>query len=324
MRAAMEAVELVDILDRDEEYLGQDDDNNTESSAFEDGEPEVEGRFFEKEEETRRLPSSVKSFFKRAGRYRLLTLEEELELGRRVKQGDPVARRILIESNLRLVVSIALRYASPRLPLEDALQEGCIGLIQAVEKYDYTKGFRFSTYATWWIWQAITRALGEKGRTIRLPLDVLGLVRKMEYAADALTQTLGRPPTTSELADALGMPESRVCVLLRATADPISLETPVGEDDVTIADMVASHEPLASETVVRRLIKREEVEAMLQRLSPREREVLELRYGLNGGRPLTLKEVASRFRVSRERIRQIENQAIDRLRSSASRFKRDE
>jgi RNA polymerase primary sigma factor len=259
-------------------------------------------------------PNSVRSFFRKAGKSKLLTLEEELELGRRIQEGDEAARQALIEANLRLVVSIAIRYASPRLPLEDAIQEGCIGLIQAAEKFDYRRGYRFSTYATWWIWQGVTRALGEKGRAIRLPLDVLSVVRKLEAAADGLHQDLGRQPTPSELADATGVPEGRVGELLRAASDPISLETPIGEDDVVLSDMVASPEPPGSEGVMRRLIRREEVNAMLSCLSQREREVLKLRFGLDGGSALTLKEVAHRFQISRERVRQIETQAIEKLR----------
>ncbi|MGQ9525741.1 MAG: sigma-70 family RNA polymerase sigma factor [Armatimonadota bacterium] len=263
------------------------------------------------------VPSSVKSFYKRAGRSKLLTLQEELELGRRISLGDEEAKRILVESNLRLVVSIALRYCPSGLPLEDALQEGCIGLIQAAEKYDYRKGFRFSTYATWWIWQAVTRAIGEKGRTIRVPLDALAVIRKIRHAAEALAQVLGRPPSVSELADSVGLPEAKVASLLRATDDPISLETPVNDEDVLVADMVAAPDPSPSESVLSGIIQREEIEALLRNLTDREREVIELRFGLNGEPPLTLKEVARRFRVSRERVRQIETQALDKLRRTA-------
>jgi len=263
------------------------------------------------------IPSSVRSFYRRAGRTRLLTLEEELELGRRISLGDEEAKRILVESNLRLVVSIALRYCPSGLPLEDALQEGCIGLIQAAEKYDYRKGFRFSTYATWWIWQAITRAIGEKGRTIRVPLDALAVVRKLRHASEALAQVLGRPPSVSELADSVGLAEAKVASLLRAAEDPISLETPVSEEDVLVADMVAAPDPTPSELVLTSIIRREEVEALLRRLTQRERQVVELRFGLTGESPMTLKEVARRFRVSRERVRQIETQALDKLRRIA-------
>lgn len=310
-------LDMVGLLCEDEACSDRDDNNG--SYMLERERPARGARDERVSASAEPMPSSIRAFYRRAGRSRLLTLPEELELGRRISLGDEEAKRILVESNLRLVVSIALRYCPSGLPLEDALQEGCIGLIQAAEKYDYRKGFRFSTYATWWIWQAITRAIGDKGRTIRVPLDALAVVRKLKHAAEALAQVLGRPPSVSEVADSVGLPEAKVASLMRAAEDPISLETPVNDEDVVVADMVAAPDPIPSESVLSSIIRREEVEALLRRLSERERQVIEMRFGLGGEPPMTLKEVARRFRVSRERVRQIETQALDKLRRAAGR-----
>jgi len=260
---------------------------------------------------------SMSQFFKSASKRRLLTADEEADLGRLIRTGDKRALHRLVECNMRLVVSIAARYASSRMPLEDLVQEGCIGLIRAAEKFDERKGHRFSTYATWWIWQAVTRAIGEQARTIRIPLEAQGLIRRVYNIGERLTQELGRAPSTHEIADALGEPEPRIAELLQAERDPLSLELPLSEESGRLADVVADDVTESPMETLEHLIQQEEVESVLSCLTDREREILIRRFGLDGHPPRTLNEVAAGFRLTRERVRQIEAIALRKLREQS-------
>jgi RNA polymerase primary sigma factor len=243
----------------------------------------------------------------------LLTREEERELARRKDAGDEAAKRKLIESNLRLVMSITRHYTRAGVPLLDLIQEGNLGLIRAVEKFDYRMGYKLSTYATWWIRQSITRALADQGRTIRLPVHVAEQVRRMMRARRQLTQKLNRDPSTKELAVESGFPESRIEELLDLVEDPVSLETPVGDGESLYGDLIedTKSERPDEETAIN--LRRKELAVALQSLNPRMRHVLTLRFGLDGTAPQTLEEVGSGLGITRERVRQIEVEALKRL-----------
>ena len=260
----------------------------------------------------------IREYLKEIGSISLLTPEEEMGLARRKSEGDAEAGRQLVEANLRLVVSIAKRYTGRGMSFLDLVQEGNLGLMKAVEKFDYSKGYRLSTYATWWVKQSITRSLADQSRTIRLPVHMVEAVNKVRRAQRALSVKLGREPSTAEVAEEVGMPEKRVTELIQASGDTVSLETPVGDEEGSnLGDFVA-------EDKAESFLLREEIDAMLQGLSPREREVIILRFGLETGHPLTLEEVGKRFNVTRERIRQIETAALRKLRNpSKSRKIRD-
>ena len=256
----------------------------------------------------------LKLYVRQIGAGRLLTPAEERELARRKDAGDDDAKRKLIESNLRLVMSITRSYANAGVPLLDLIQEGNLGLIRAVEKFDYRLGFKLSTYATWWIRQAITRALAAQGRTIRLPVHVAGEVRRVRAARRALVQTLAREPTVEELAAATGLAPERVEDLLELVDDPVSLETPVGDGETRYGDLLedatAEQPPDAAATRLRS----RELAVALGRLSARERRVVALRYGLGGEPPQTLDAVGEGLGITRERVRQLEQRALDELR----------
>lgn len=246
---------------------------------------------------------------------RLLTAAEEVSLARRIQRGDKAAKDRLTEANLRLVISIARRYNVPGVPLADLIQEGNLGLIRAVEKFDPDRGFRFSTYATWWIRRAISRAVISQGRTIRIPVYVADLVQKVSRTANNLRQDMAREPSVDEISEALDMPPGRVEEILRVCLEPLSLESPVGDrDSAQLSDFLRSSDHTAPEDVATNLIRREQVEAVLATLNDREREVLVLRFGLDGSAPLTLEEVGIQFQVTRERVRQIELRALKKLR----------
>jgi RNA polymerase primary sigma factor len=256
----------------------------------------------------------LKLYVRQIGDGRLLTPVEERELARRKDEGDEAAKRRLIECNLRLVMSITRNYTKAGVPLLDLIQEGNLGLIRAVEKFDYRMGYKLSTYATWWIRQAVTRALADQGRTIRLPVHVAEQVRRLLRARRNLAQKLNRDPTGEELAKESGFPLKRVEELLELVEDPVSLETPVGDGESLYGDMIEDvHSDLPDETTAKRLRSRELAEALTQ-LNPRMRHVVALRFGLNGKAPQTLEEVGAGLGITRERVRQLESRALRELR----------
>ena len=257
----------------------------------------------------------VRMYLKEIGRISLLSGEEELELSKRVAEGDKLAKDKLTESNLRLVVSIAKRYVGRGLLFLDLIQEGNTGLMKAVEKFDYDKGYKFSTYATWWIRQAITRALADQARTIRVPVHMVETINKMARIQRQLTLELNREPTEDELAEYMEITPEKVREVLKINQDPVSLETPIGEeDDSHLGDFIKDERTLSPEDYATVEILKEEIKEVLKTLQKREQEVLELRFGLIDGTSYTLEEVGKRFNVTRERIRQIEAKAIRKLR----------
>lgn len=257
----------------------------------------------------------VKMFLKEIGKIKLLTYEEENELATRMVNGDAEAKKQLIESNLRLVVSIAKKYIGRGMHFLDLIQEGNLGLIKAVEKFDQTKGYKFSTYATWWIRQAITRAIADQARTIRIPVHMVETINKLIRTSRHLLQTLGREPTPEEIAEELEMPVEKVREVLKVAQEPISLETPVGEEDESnLGTFIPDEDALSPAEQAADVLLREHIEEVMKTLTPREAKVLKLRFGLQDGRMRTLEEVGREFDVTRERIRQIEAKALRKLR----------
>jgi RNA polymerase primary sigma factor len=259
---------------------------------------------------------ALQLFLKDIGRVRLLTGAQEVDLAKRIERGDAQAKNRMIEANLRLVVSISKNYRNQGLPFLDLIQEGTIGLVRAVEKFDYRKGFKFSTYATWWIRQAVARALADKARTVRMPVHVVEKLNKISRTERKLLSDLGREPTLEELALATAIPIDEVEHIKRSAQAPISLEKPVGdEDESSFGDFLADQHSDRPEEVAEITLRREALRELLDALPYRERRVLELRYGLDGQSPRTLDEVGRAFNVTRERIRQIENQSLRKLQS---------
>ena len=257
----------------------------------------------------------VRMYLKEIGKIPLLTMEEETELAKKMAEGDEAAHNKMIEANLRLVVSIAKRFVGRGLPLLDLIQEGNLGLIKAVGKFDYTKGYKFSTYATWWIRQAISRAIADHARTIRIPVHMVETMNRVSRATHELVQELGRDPSAAEIAQRLNMPIERVEEAMRASQDPISLETPVGEeDDSHLGDFIQDEDASEPADAATFAMLREQLAGVLKTLTPREEKVLRLRYGLEDGKMHTLEEVGAQFDVTRERIRQIEAKALRKLR----------
>jgi RNA polymerase primary sigma factor len=261
------------------------------------------------------IEDSVRMWLREVGRTHLLRIDEEIRLAKRIENGDESAKVALTRANLRLVVSIAKRYTLRGMSFPDLIQEGNIGLIRAVEKFDYRKGYKFSTYATWWIRQAITRAIADQGRTIRIPVHMVETINRLIRTSQQLLQGLGREPTLDELAKEMDVAVERVSEIMRVAPEPLSLEMPVGEeDDSHLADFLQDVEMLSPSDATTKVVLREKIEEALDQLSVREREVVRMRFGLDDGYPHTLEEVGKHFRVTRERIRQIEAKALKKLR----------
>ena len=257
----------------------------------------------------------VRMYLREIGRIPLLTFDEELDLAKRILENDEEAKQKLAESNLRLVVSIAKKYVGRGMLFLDLIQEGNMGLIKAVEKFDYTKGFKFSTYATWWIRQAITRAIADQARTIRIPVHMVETINKLIRTSRHLLQQLGREPTPEEIAKEMDMPVEKVMEIQKIAQDPVSLETPIGEeDDSHLGDFIPDDDSPAPQDSAAYTLLKEQLEEVMQTLTPREAKVLKLRFGLEDGKARTLEEVGREFKVTRERIRQIEAKALRKLR----------
>ena len=298
------------------EIVGEDDDEASSGDSIILNDAEIT--------KDMNINDPVRMYLKEIGRISLLTPEEEMELSVRVANGDEEAKNRLAESNLRLVVSIAKRYVGRGLLFLDLIQEGNIGLMKAVDKFDYDKGYKFSTYATWWIRQAITRALADQARTIRVPVHMVETINKMARIQRQLTLELNREPSEEEIAKKMGISVEKVRDVIKISQDPVSLETPIGEeDDSHLGDFVKDINAMTPEEYATNEILKEEIKAVLETLQEREQEVLELRFGLIDGTSHTLEEVGKRFNVTRERIRQIEAKALRKLRhpSRAKRLK---
>ena len=300
-------------------------EHNIEIVAEEDDSSSGNGKKLEKDEpiilddaeitKDININDPVRMYLKEIGRISLLSAEQELDLSKKAATGDEMAKNILAESNLRLVVSIAKRYVGRGLLFLDLIQEGNIGLMKAVDKFDYDKGFKFSTYATWWIRQAITRALADQARTIRVPVHMVETINKMARIQRQLTLELNREPSEEELAKKMGISVEKVREVIKISQDPVSLETPIGEEeDSHLGDFVPDASSMTPEEYATNEILKEEIKEVLQTLQPREQEVLELRFGLVDGTCHTLEDVGKRFNVTRERIRQIEAKALRKLR----------
>lgn len=261
------------------------------------------------------IEDPVRMYLKEIGKVPLLSAEEEIELARRMEEGDEEAKKRLAEANLRLVVSIAKRYVGRGMLFLDLIQEGNLGLIKAVEKFDYHKGYKFSTYATWWIRQAITRAIADQARTIRIPVHMVETINKLIRVSRQLLQELGREPSPEEIAEAMEMPVERVREIIKISQEPVSLETPIGEEeDSHLGDFIQDDAvPVPAEAAANTLLK-EQLAEVLETLTEREQKVLRLRFGLDDGKARTLEEVGKEFKVTRERIRQIEAKALRKLR----------
>lgn len=261
------------------------------------------------------IDDPVRMYLKEIGKIPLLTADEEIELAQAIEEGDEEAKRKLAEANLRLVVSIAKRYVGRGMLFLDLIQEGNLGLIKAVEKFDYRKGFKFSTYATWWIRQAITRAIADQARTIRIPVHMVETINKLIRVSRQLLQELGREPLPEEIADEMGLSEDKVREILKIAQEPVSLETPIGEEeDSHLGDFIPDDDAPAPAEAAAFTMLREQLVDVLDTLTPREEKVLRLRFGLDDGRVRTLEEVGREFNVTRERIRQIEAKALRKLR----------
>jgi RNA polymerase primary sigma factor len=258
---------------------------------------------------------SVRLYLREIGRVKMIKPDEEIELARRIAKGDKDAKKKLIQANLRLVISIAKKYVNRGLPFQDLIQEGNLGLIRAAEKFDHTKGFKFSTYATWWIRQAISRGLADKSRTIRVPVHMVESINKMKKTSAKLAQDLGRKPTDQELSVAMELPVSKIQEIIAADREPISMEMPLNRDEETyLGDLIEDSESARPDSNTEEELMRQDLNRMLSQLTPRERDIMHLRYGLEDGRQRTLEEVGRLFNITRERVRQIEHKAFRKLR----------
>ena len=297
-------VDVLRITDDDDDILIDDEDNDVEVEKIDLSVPDGVS-----------IEDPVRMYLKEIGKVPLLTAEEEIELAKRMELGDQEAKKRLAEANLRLVVSIAKRYVGRGMLFLDLIQEGNLGLIKAVEKFDYRKGYKFSTYATWWIRQAITRAIADQARTIRIPVHMVETINKLIRVSRQLLQELGREPTPEEIAEEMNMPVDRVREILKISQEPVSLETPIGEEeDSHLGDFIQDDNvPVPADAAAFTLLKEQLIE-VLGTLTEREQKVLRLRFGLDDGRARTLEEVGKEFNVTRERIRQIEAKALRKLR----------
>ena len=306
-------VDVLRITDGNADDMILDDDGDIDKL---DGEEEIElDKIDLSVPEGVSIEDPVRMYLKEIGKVPLLSAEEEIELAKRMENGDEAAKKRLAEANLRLVVSIAKRYVGRGMLFLDLIQEGNLGLIKAVEKFDYRKGYKFSTYATWWIRQAITRAIADQARTIRIPVHMVETINKLIRVSRQLLQELGREPTPEEIADKMDMSVERVREILKISQEPVSLETPIGEEeDSHLGDFIQDeHIPIPADEAAHTLL-REQLEKVMDTLSEREQKVLALRFGLEDGKPHTLEEVGREFQVTRERIRQIEAKALRKLR----------
>ena len=318
LEAAHVEIDVSDVLD----LIGTAElDNPTlgEMEAIEAEALEVSDKQLEEEYENAKLDDHVRMYLKEIGKIPLLTPEEELEVAKGLVSEDEkardAARKRMSEANLRLVVSIAKRYVGRGMQLLDLIQEGNLGLMKAVEKFDYTKGYKFSTYATWWIRQSITRAIADQARTIRIPVHMGEAINKVLRTSHYMVQSLGREPTTQEIAAELHMDVQKVEEILKIAQEPVSLETPIGEeDDSHLGDFIQDDDASQPAEEASYTLLREQLEEVLKTLTPREEEVLRMRFGLIDGKPHTLEEVGKKFDVTRERIRQIESKALRKLR----------
>ncbi len=301
----------IDLLNDEDEDTSEEDERNSGVIIKDSGEIEIN------ETGSKNIPTDdpVRMYFKEIGKVPLLTADEERELAIRIEQGDEEAKKKLCESNLRLVVSIARRYLNRGLSFLDLIQEGNLGLIKAVEKFDYTKGYKFSTYATWWIRQAITRSIADQARTIRIPVHMVETINKLIRISRQLLQEYGREPTSEEIAKEMGITVEKVREIKKISQDPVSLETPIGEEeDSHLGDFIPDEDIPSPVDAAAYSMLQKQLREVLDTLSEREKKVLILRFGLDDGRPRTLEEVGKEFNVTRERIRQIEAKALRKLR----------
>ncbi|MBQ2425717.1 MAG: RNA polymerase sigma factor RpoD [Lachnospiraceae bacterium] len=296
--------------------MSMDEDTDSELFLDEDPEEEVDVEHIDLSvPDGIGLDDPIRMYLKEIGKVPLLSTEEEIELAKRIELGDEEAKRTLAESNLRLVVSIAKRYMGRGMQFLDLIQEGNLGLIKAVEKFEYKKGYKFSTYATWWIRQAITRAIADQARTIRIPVHMVETINRLIRTQRQLVQTLGREPSPEEVAAAMEIPVERVREVMKISMDPVSLETPIGEEeDSHLGDFIQDEQVMVPADAATYTLLREQLTEVLETLTEREQKVLRLRFGLDDGRPRTLEEVGRDFNVTRERIRQIEAKALRKLR----------
>lgn len=305
-------IEIIDNIVPDTDSF---DDLEDLSEAAIDGMGDVEDDYDSSLSDSIAIDDPVKIYLKEIGRVPLLSPDEEIELAQRMQKGDSAAKKRLAEANLRLVVSIAKRYGGRGMSFLDLIQEGNLGLIKAVEKFDYTKGFKLSTYATWWIRQSITRAIADQARTIRIPVHMVETITKVKKISSQLLHQNGRDPSADEIAEALDMPVERVREIMRIAQDPVSLETPIGEEeDSHLGDFLPDENAPEPTEAASQVLLKEQLNQVLGTLTEREEKVLRLRFGLEDGRSRTLEEVGQMFNVTRERIRQIEAKALRKLR----------
>ncbi len=306
-------------LTSDDDFLddGDDGDVDDDDDLVEDIDPATLSSISDSAIAHSKVNDPVKMYLKEIGRVNLLTADQEIEIAKRIEQGDEEAKKTLISANLRLVVSIAKKYTGRGMLFLDLIQEGNMGLIKAVEKFDYRKGFKFSTYATWWIRQAITRAIADQARTIRIPVHMVETINKMTRIQRQLVQELGRDPTAEEISAKMeNLSAEKVREIQKIALDPVSLETPIGEeDDSHLGDFIEDKDAMSPDQFANNQLLRDEIDAVLKTLTEREEKVLRLRFGLEDGRTRTLEEVGKEFDVTRERIRQIEAKALRKLKN---------